>query len=486
MGKHFSGAKKNKIAKGLKRIRMQETSEVTKGIRKIRCVDDRPMLARCRLLHHSDYSSEESLGSLSPDEEDYKGHLAFDSLLKAFSSSSQSLSDAYKMRQREQEVASRSDDENSASEASGISEEDENEEGSGSEYRRDKLNILKRKHSSVMAKQRAIKTVTVDEVVGSDHVQHTETEDQDPGDESGGSTFHDHFGRVLNLEEIDGLMKLSRKLKWEMPAVNSSMSKWVGTGESFMKDIDSDGQYGLLLKLYNHWLKMYEASGGSDFHSSMQRQFFSLCNSYRDIMHGNKKPFYLKGAQEDSSIMDAYIMHAINHVFRMRNLVIKNDGRLSKDEDSTQEKLLHGIDFRDQGFTRPKVLFLLPHRSFALRLVKRLIQLTPLPKKGNVEHLGRFYDEFGTDDSKDENVETMLRNDTREAENLESKRSKKPEDHQVLFGGNNDDCFVMGIKFTRKSIKLFGDFYSCDMIVASPLGLSQVSYSVVEVSTNIS
>uniref|UniRef100_A0A1D1YVG4 U3 small nucleolar RNA-associated protein 25 n=1 Tax=Anthurium amnicola TaxID=1678845 RepID=A0A1D1YVG4_9ARAE len=39
---------------------------------------------------------------------------------------------------------------------------------------------------------------------------------------------------------------------------------------------------------------------------------------------------------------------------------------------------------------------------------------------------------------------------------------------------------------TGKSIKLFGDFYSCDMIVASPLGLSQVSYSVVEVSTNIS
>lgn len=34
-------------------------------------------------------------------------------------------------------------------------------------------------------------------------------------------------------------------------------------------------------------------------------------NSYRDILHHNKKPFYLKGMEEDSSVTDAYIMHSV-------------------------------------------------------------------------------------------------------------------------------------------------------------------------------
>ena len=36
-----------------------------------------------------------------------------------------------------------------------------------------------------------------------------------------------------------------------------------------------------------------------------------LGNSYRDILYCNKKPFYLKGQEEDSCIMDAYIMHTV-------------------------------------------------------------------------------------------------------------------------------------------------------------------------------
>lgn len=39
--------------------------------------------------------------------------------------------------------------------------------------------------------------------------------------------------------------------------------------------------------------------------------FTSLGNSYYDIMHHNKKPFYLRGSEEDSNIMDAYLMHSV-------------------------------------------------------------------------------------------------------------------------------------------------------------------------------
>lgn len=297
------------------------------------------------------------------------------------------------------------------------------------------------------------------------------------------SSFLEHLGQKVSEGESDNLSNKKWEYKWEVPAFEMPNCKWVGTGKCFLKDVNIDSNYGLKQRLFKHWLDAYKTCGGSDFHSSKQRFFFSLCNSYRDILHCNKKPFYLKGLEEDSSTMDAYIMHSLNHVFRSRDLIRKNDSKMAKHQESAEDELLAVDGFLDHGFTRPKVLILLPFRNIALRVVRRLIQLTPQAYKVNVEHADRFYNDFGTRDDEDSVDGDEL---AREVGNSKPLRSLKPSDYQALFSGNYDDDFMIGIKFTRRSIKLYSDFYTSDMIIASPLNLhARIERAILDKETDV-
>ena len=51
---------------------------------------------------------------------------------------------------------------------------------------------------------------------------------------------------------------------------------------------------------------------------------------------------------------------------------------------------------------------------------------------------------------------------------------RKPDDFYKTFCGNIDDGFKIGISVTKKAIKLYTDFYSSDILIASPLGLRLV------------
>ncbi|KAI4329761.1 hypothetical protein MLD38_028109 [Melastoma candidum] len=278
------------------------------------------------------------------------------------------------------------------------------------------------------------------------------------------SSFSSHMRHKLSNEEINEVSKKRQKYNWEVPAPDLPNCKWIGTRECLkIPDENSIFESNMKPSLFNHWLSTYKESGGHTFHASKERMLFSIFNSYRDVLNCDKKPFYLKGQREDSSTMNAYIMHSLNHIFKTRDLVTKNDSKLSKNQESIEVDLLHNNEmFLDQGFARSKVLILLPLRSIAYRVVRRLIQLVPSSHKVNVEHMARFMVDFGGGANENEDPDKVLG---------PAQKSSKPSDFTALFNGNTDDHFMIGIKFTRKSIKLYSDFYKSDMIVASPLGL---------------
>lgn len=157
---------------------------------------------------------------------------------------------------------------------------------------------------------------------------------------------------------------------------------------------------------------------------------------YQDVMFGGRNP------QNASRLRQLTCLHALNHIFKTRDRVIKNNSKLAAQTENED------VEYRDQGFTRPKVLFLLETKQAVVRAVNAITDLCDFEQQENKK---RFLDSFSMPEDKFSD--------------------DRPEDYRELFEGNDENEFRIGLKFTRKTLKLYSKFYNSDIIFASALGL---------------
>ncbi|KAK6456393.1 U3 snoRNA-associated protein 25 [Scheffersomyces xylosifermentans] len=287
-----------------------------------------------------------------------------------------------------------------------------------------------------------------------------ESADEDDIEDTVKGLEQDPFEVHFNLIEdsyIDTEEKLviKEREKWSIESKNSypelgySTLMQVPPGSSIpitshTKKLSID-KYPLKKRVQDAWGKHFP----SDFEelSELDRTLLEPMLNYVDINFPYK-------SFQNTSYRKLYALHALNHIYKTRDRIIKNSGKLHV----FKETMKNGgpkfesqePEFRDQGFTRPKVLILLPTRNACYELVELIIKLSGLEQQENKK---KFNKQFFAKEVPPEN---------------------KPSDFRDSFKGNNNDFFCIGLKFTRKTLKLYSSFYSSDIIIASPIGLSMI------------
>ena len=241
----------------------------------------------------------------------------------------------------------------------------------------------------------------------------------------------------------------------------------------------------------------------------LQSTIYPALSRYADVLLTNE------AYQNRTEINSVLCLHILNHVLTSRtrlqrhnrrikelaNSIDDNDAAIKDDEDDPDK-------WRDQGYTRPKVLILLPTRGVCYDVVQCMISL--LGDTAFVDNNDRFDEEYGPlledPDGNEEEEDGM--EDEDKARRRKAVLKQKGRDWNELFGDtiNSDDDFKIGLSLTpnvvksdngsggkkkKKTklatdsgssssrsgvhVKLFADFYHCDIILASPIGLKMAT-----------
>uniref|UniRef100_A0A182QNH6 U3 small nucleolar RNA-associated protein 25 homolog n=1 Tax=Anopheles farauti TaxID=69004 RepID=A0A182QNH6_9DIPT len=212
---------------------------------------------------------------------------------------------------------------------------------------------------------------------------------------------------------------------------------------------------------------------------ALQRDMFAILNGYQDL-------YYPQRTHENADrLRYVYCLHALNHVMKATSKVQHHTMKLAEvkaaavaarrgkkkkaptvTEDAFRRRLpppkkevtqpVGGglVEFRDQGFVRPKVLIVVPFRESALQCVNVLKKLFAGDNEKMVVNYKRFTDEYGGGSSLHF-----------------PRKNPKPADYERTFAGNIDDNFRLSIALNRSSMRLYSPYYASDIMIASPLAL---------------
>ncbi|KAJ2660406.1 rRNA-binding ribosome biosynthesis protein utp25 [Coemansia sp. RSA 1200] len=183
----------------------------------------------------------------------------------------------------------------------------------------------------------------------------------------------------------------------------------------------------------------HKLNKSGDF-TEFQRPLFNWIDQYRDVVYSGRS------FDKEDEITTTYALHAINHIMKARDRERKNNTKLAKAQAAGKD----AGELRDRGFTRPRVLIIVPFRNSAYNIVKKLLKLASADQELNSS---RFEKEYGpSEDDADAN-------------------KRKPIDYQQTFAGNIDDAFRIGLQLHHRTVKLYSEFYRSDILIASPIGL---------------
>jgi len=183
--------------------------------------------------------------------------------------------------------------------------------------------------------------------------------------------------------------------------------------------------------------------------TSLQRELFSVINNYQDLHYPGRT---FSNADE---IRFVYCLHVINHVLKTRTKILHHNAKLAKANRNGMGEVPD--EYKDQSLVRPKVLIIVPFKHSCLKIVEMFISiLFGEDKGGSVINKLRFMEDFTGN------------------ELAMPKKNPKPIDYELTLQGNIDDKFKIGMALTKKTLKLYTNFYSSDIIIGSPLGLRRV------------
>ncbi|AMD20520.1 HDL224Wp [Eremothecium sinecaudum] len=321
------------------------------------------------------------------------------------------------------------------------------------------LTLLKAEHGDSDRKSKKRKVVLKKEEARAEEEDSEESEASEESEEEDGAeeveidsedeedAFEMHFNRVeeATVNEIDKAFK-NGQIKYKSVKLPSSSeneeviySKPVISGRDGSEAPIASPQRKQSLQGYfiKQKLKLHNnlMNNGDGSLSALQKNLVDPMFQYQDIL------YEYENYKQEAEYRDLYSLHVLNHVYKTRDRILKNNQRLQENDE--QEHL-------DQGFTRPKVLVVVPSREVAYDVVNRIVKKSGIDQ---VDKKSKFVDQFHED---------VLPPPT------------KPKSFQHIFKGNTNDFFILGLKFTRKAIKLYSNFYQSDIIICSPLGIQLI------------